>query len=358
MGNTNESVAAGDDNFRGKAMRTGYTNAQKVFAGGDTSAVLRGTSLSWFGANSGSASGVVDADFVGNSIYYVSTSGQVNGSYVASGVQIVSVAGGVDHVLALDSNGTVWAAGSDNSYGQQGNGGNSANSGWVQVLRTDRSVLGANDPVVSIAAGSYVSMAVTQSGLLYTWGRGAYGQQGDGTVYNRFYATELSAKSGFYVPADKTKTSIDANGVAAFAMNAKGEIYGWGNQGGYMGQLGTGTPTDGTLIPVAVGANKEVEVAYAAILSLTAAYADMDVYALSELLDYYGFDQLVTGGLNTAELEVLRRPPPSRRSLRLRSLLGTTNGGIWTKMSGPTRSGRLTTPTWRRWKMSRCSSPL
>ncbi|MCM1439655.1 MAG: hypothetical protein NC131_10735, partial [Roseburia sp.] len=329
--NTNGALAVDEDGrhnefdedyYRGKAMLSSYTG-QKVFAGGSSSAILNGTTLTVLTTDENNYDrkytyyNVVDADFDDNGrLHTVSTTDTLGGK------KVVSVAAGANHVLRLSEDGYVYAAVVNsnincNAHGQLGIGTTSNADGWVQVLRPDRSPLGTNDPVVEIAAGGNVSAAVTASGLMYTWGEGKYGQMGDGTTYDRLYATELSALSSFFTPADQTaigtgisadqtKTTIDVNGVAVFGMNVEGEIYGWGNKGqsaSHPALLGTGTYTDESLIPVAVGANKEIDVAYAAIIQLTEQAADMDTDALVQLLNYYGFDRVVGGELLELEAE-------------------------------------------------------
>jgi alpha-tubulin suppressor-like RCC1 family protein len=81
------------------------------------------------------------------------------------------IAAGLDHSLAVSSNGTVGACGF-NSEGQLGNGTNTQEDTPVQV--SGLSGVGA------VAAGYEHSLAVTSSGTVWAWGYNTYGQLGDG----------------------------------------------------------------------------------------------------------------------------------------------------------------------------------
>jgi hypothetical protein len=82
---------------------------------------------------------------------------------------ITSMSGGA-HSLALKTDGSVWAWGS-NAYGQLGDGSRSDKLSPVRVM----------DAAVEIAAGGNASAAIKPDGGVYTWGYNAYGQLGDGT---------------------------------------------------------------------------------------------------------------------------------------------------------------------------------
>ena len=76
-----------------------------------------------------------------------------------SGIKAVSA--GLDHVLALKSDGTVWAWG-DNLYGELGNQNMAFSSTPVQVS----GIAG----VTAVAAGSYYSLALKSDGTVWTSG--------------------------------------------------------------------------------------------------------------------------------------------------------------------------------------------
>ncbi|MGJ5814771.1 SBBP repeat-containing protein [Paludibaculum fermentans] len=96
----------------------------------------------------------------------VSTPVQVSGL-----AGISAVAAGSSHVLALKSDGAVWAWGY-NAHGQLGDG--------TTADRTTPAQIGGLSGIVSVAAGSDQSMAVKADGTLWGWGATGYGQLGTG----------------------------------------------------------------------------------------------------------------------------------------------------------------------------------
>ena len=84
--------------------------------------------------------------------------------------------GGREHVIALRTNGTVWAWG-HNNYGQVGDGTTTNRNVPVQVS-------GLTD-VKQISTGHYHSMALKTNGTVWSWGWNHLGQLGDGTTTNR-----------------------------------------------------------------------------------------------------------------------------------------------------------------------------
>jgi alpha-tubulin suppressor-like RCC1 family protein len=137
---------------------------------------------------------------------------------------VENVSAGMLHSIALKTDGTVWAWGS-NAYNQLGDG-----------TTTDHSrpapVKGLTD-VVAIAAGSLHNLAVKSDGSVWTWGWNAFGQLGDGTLVNRS------------IPVRTTLSGVEtvAGGLAhSVALDKSGNAFSWGFNS--HGQLGDGTLTD------------------------------------------------------------------------------------------------------------------
>jgi hypothetical protein len=86
---------------------------------------------------------------------------------------VVAVAGGLTHTLALRSDGTVWACGR-NIEGELGRGNFDLTFSFVNQVDH------LND-VVGIAAGSIHNLALKADGTVWAWGANSAGQLGDGT---------------------------------------------------------------------------------------------------------------------------------------------------------------------------------
>ena len=142
---------------------------------------------------------------------------------------IVSVSAGYSHTLALRSDGTVWAFGSNND-GELGHGDTNSTTEPVQVLWD------GNQPVTitQISAGSNFSCALDEQGRLWAWGKDNYGQLGQGSEGE-------DRLTPIQVPfADGVKIISVATGKGhVLALDEKGTVYGWGlnasSQVGYYG---------------------------------------------------------------------------------------------------------------------------
>ena len=97
---------------------------------------------------------------------------------------ITAIASGWDHVVARESDGTVWAWGR-NISGQVGNGNTGTNA-------TSPVELTSISSIAKIGAGASHSIAVTTDGIVYTWGLNTAAQLGDGTTVDREVPTPIS----------------------------------------------------------------------------------------------------------------------------------------------------------------------
>ncbi|MFN8516972.1 MAG: S-layer homology domain-containing protein [Chloroflexia bacterium] len=152
-------------------------------------------------------------------------------SQVVSLSGVVAIAGGGFHSLALKADSTVWAWGNDGA-GALGDG----------TLGPDRATPGQVvapgggflTNAVTIAAGSYHSLALKGDGTVWTWGRDNRGQLGDGTVAS----PEFNATPSQVAPLTGIVT-IASGSLHSLALKADGTVWAWGNDGA--GQLGDGT---------------------------------------------------------------------------------------------------------------------
>ncbi len=135
-----------------------------------------GTVWAWGGSQFGQ---------VGNAI----TGDRTNLPFPIAGLRkIIAASAGGDHNLALKYDGTVWAWGG-NSYGQLGNGTTSVSSiNPVQVVGLDG--------VTAVAAGTFFSLALKSDRTVWAWGSNSYGQLGNGTTIDSSTAIQLSGLTG------------------------------------------------------------------------------------------------------------------------------------------------------------------
>lgn len=138
---------------------------------------------------------------------------------------VIAISAGTSHYLALSAAGEVYAWGYNGS-GQLGNG---------TTIDTESPVkaVGIAD-IISIGAGSSHSLAVAGDGTLYAWGSNDYGQLGDGTTNNS--SKPIKADLGL----SKSKiVYVSAGQNFSAAVSDSGSVYIWGN--GEYGQAGNGT---------------------------------------------------------------------------------------------------------------------
>jgi alpha-tubulin suppressor-like RCC1 family protein len=145
---------------------------------------------------------------------------------------VVAIAAGTYHSMALKSDGTALAWGS-NSWDQLGDGSGSQKATPVQV-----SSLSGLD---ALAAGAGHSLALKSGGTAWAWGYNSNGSIGDGTTINRRTPVQVSDLSDVVMLAAGSDYSL--------ALKSDGTVWAWGRN--LYGRLGTGTSTN-SLAPVKV----------------------------------------------------------------------------------------------------------
>ena len=155
---------------------------------------------------------------------------------IPGGVTITAIAAGGSHALALASNGTVYAWGS-NTSGQLGDNTTTTRLTPVQVRGVGGTGYLAN--IKSIAAGGSHSLALSNTGAVYAWGSNTYGQLGDNTTTTRLTPVQVTAVGGSGTLANIT--AISAGTSHSLAVNTNGAVFAWGLNS--TGQLGDTTTT-------------------------------------------------------------------------------------------------------------------
>ncbi|MCM1440944.1 MAG: hypothetical protein NC131_17350, partial [Roseburia sp.] len=265
-------------------------------------------------------------------------------------VIIVSLAAGYDHMVALDSNGTVWAWG-NNGLGQLGNdaasylSGETYNTKWnwdqttyaqrnssepfdsllmsvqsvkdqnpvpVHVVRGEALSWGLNttqgyhylDHIVDIAAGYGYTMALRSDGKVYMWGTNRYSELGQGTdsAFNAQYSSSVPFSPGLgadvldrYAPTlvHNLTDVVDlaAGQHFAAALTGNGTVYEWG----YNKYFSTNT-TQRT-VPTAVTITGQT--AGSKITQIVATPYHYDTYAMADDGSVYGWGSNNNGQLAT-----------------------------------------------------------
>ena len=159
----------------------------------------------------------------------------VGGTGTLSGV--VAVANYYAHALAVRSDGTVVAWGS-NAWGELGDG-STTDSPTPVVVRGVGGV-GTLGNVVAVAASSAASYALRSDGTVVAWGSNVNGDLGDGSFVDSTTPVVVSGVGGS--GSLSGVTAIAAAGRHAVALRSDGSVVGWGaNDYGSVG--------DGTTVP-------------------------------------------------------------------------------------------------------------
>ncbi len=171
----------------------------------------------------------------------------VDTSGVLAGKAIFAMAAGVEHSLALCSDGTL-AAWGGNGNGQLGNGSTTSSSVPVAV---DTSGVLSGKTVIAVAAGNSHSLVLCSDGTLAAWGNNSAGQLGNGTTTtsNPFGSYSPVAVDTSGVLSGKTVIAVAAGGSHSLALCSDGTLAAWGSNG--QGQLGNGSTTSSS-VPAAV----------------------------------------------------------------------------------------------------------
>ncbi|KNC53316.1 E3 ubiquitin-protein ligase [Thecamonas trahens ATCC 50062] len=154
------------------------------------------------------------------------------------GIAIVGIAAGASHVLLRDFDGSVWAAGA-NRHGQLGLG----TSALGRAAKFPSRVKGVSD-IVAVAAAGDSSAVLDASGRVFTWGAGARGVLGQGSLADAPAPVAIAAFTA-------SMSSIALGPSALFAMEAEsGVVWACGSTSHGQLLLDEAVVDDGTLVPM------------------------------------------------------------------------------------------------------------
>ncbi|MCX6879389.1 MAG: hypothetical protein NTW21_37145, partial [Verrucomicrobia bacterium] len=175
-----------------------------------------------------------------NSTLSRATATSVTASGVLAGKMVVAVSAGYRHSLALCSDGTV-AAWGFNGSGQLGD--NATTSRTVPVAVNTASGVSAlfGKTVVAVSAGGDHSMALCSDGTVAAWGSNAFGKLGDNTTTSRTVPVAVNTASGVSALFGRTVVAVSAGGDHSMALCSDGTVATWGCNG--YGALGDNTVT-------------------------------------------------------------------------------------------------------------------
>jgi alpha-tubulin suppressor-like RCC1 family protein len=157
------------------------------------------------------------------------------------GIHVASVAAVSFHALALTRCGKVysWGNGGLDCIRQLGLGdGDGSDTDHVDCSSPQliTALLGKRERAV--AAGRYTSVAMTDTGALYTWGRSRSGNLGHGDLRDRNVPTLVQGLNGIRVVA------VSAHEQHTLALTAVGSVYAFGKGAG-LGSSSASVDEDG-----------------------------------------------------------------------------------------------------------------
>jgi alpha-tubulin suppressor-like RCC1 family protein len=145
------------------------------------------------------------------------------------------VSAGEYHTVALDNTGKLWSWGADNS-GQLGNDAVLTNQSTPVAVFSDR-------VFSQVSAGGSHTVALDSTGKLWSWGRDSDGQLGNDAAY-------FDQSTPVQVSSSRSFTQVAAGYTHTVALDSTGKLWSWGHD--YYGQLGNDAALANQSVPVEV----------------------------------------------------------------------------------------------------------
>jgi alpha-tubulin suppressor-like RCC1 family protein len=157
------------------------------------------------------------------------------GGDLGIGEKVVMVVAGSYHTLAVTTRGDVYAWGANN-YGQLGLGYFTSSAPYgiatpqkIETLSPGGDIFDTSGAVTQLVTGSDFTVALTESGDIYSWGSGFNGDLGIGSNTNQSTPQKISLSD---------VVELAGGGSFVVARTATGDVYSWGWNN--YGQLGLG----------------------------------------------------------------------------------------------------------------------
>ncbi|MEL1240966.1 RCC1 domain-containing protein [Flavobacterium flavipallidum] len=144
-----------------------------------------------------------------------------------------TISAGVNHSVALKSDNTIWAWGS-NFNGQLGDGTTVTKNKPTQINTTNNWQI--------VVAGDFHTAAIKNDGTLWAWGDFGYREFEVSSSIDKTIPTQIGTDSNW--------ESVSAGGYHTVAIKTDGTLWAWGDN--TYGQLGDGTKLNKT-IPIQIG---------------------------------------------------------------------------------------------------------
>ena len=142
-------------------------------------------------------------------------------------------------ILARDNEGKIYTWGR-NAYGELGDGTTTNKNKPICISDLNNALKGKN--IVKILNSSYSMIVQDDTGKIYAWGDNDYGQLGDGTTTKQKVPICISNLDNDLNGKNITKVYDKISNYERIVQDSEGKIYTWGRNN--YGQLGDGTNED------------------------------------------------------------------------------------------------------------------
>ena len=232
-----EYIVGESINYTGLIITATWNDNSKTTIKATTSSLPTGVTASGFSSTSAGEKTITVSYEGTTATFKVTVSGTSTTPVDAS---TIPVDAGCYHSLLIKTDGTVWAAGS-NEGGQLGTGavGDDKNL-FTQVKKKDGGTITTVKNAATISAGHLFSLILLKDGTVWACGSNSYGQLGIGTSEDEIsYFTKVKQEKGGVISEIKNAKAIAAGQYHSLILMDDGTVWAAGNN--LDGELGIGT---------------------------------------------------------------------------------------------------------------------